>query len=118
MKITFTDNLNVVHTLPKLTPALSAEIDAVAQGQTPDEVFRAQYDMMVKLMGEDSAHKAFDCTGYDDCDVTALALCFSRATHAYQAVIFDDQINSTARTLNKVPLDKIGKVVDLSGKAK
>ena len=118
MKIAFTDNMNVVHTLPKLTPALSAEIDAVAQNQTPDEVFRAQFAMMEKLMGEDAAHKAFDCTCYDDCDVTALALCFSRATRAYQAVIFDDQINSAARTLNKVPIDKIGKVVDLGGKAK
>lgn len=118
MKIAFTDNLGVVHTLPKLTPALSAEIDAVANGETPDEVFRNQFDMMVKLMGEDSAHKAFDCTGYDDCDVTALALCFSRATRAYQAVIFDDQMNNATRTLNKVPIDKIGKVVELSDKAK
>ena len=117
MKISFTDNLGNVHQLPKLTPALSAEIDAVSTGEAPDDVFRSQYEMMCTLMGEDAAHKAFDCTGYDDCDVTALALCFGRATRAYQSVVFDDQVTSAARTLNRVPVDKLGKIVDLSTKA-
>lgn len=117
MKVTFTDNLNIVHQLPKLTPALSAELDAVGEGETPDDIMRAQYAALVKLIGEDAVHKALDCTDYEDCDITALALNFQRATRAYQAVVLDDQMNSASRTLNKIPLDKMGAVLDMSKQA-
>lgn len=111
MKITFTDNMNVVHALPKLTPALKQEFeDAQAAG---GETLRAKYDLMVRLMG-DSAQKAFDSDSFDSCDTTAVELCFGRAVRAYQSVLVADQMNQVSRTLNQVPLDKLDKIVGIN----
>lgn len=115
MKITFTDNMNVAHILPKLTPALSRRFDEIAAIENADENMHAQYECMVELIGEESASKCFDAENYEDCDLVAVCLCYKRATTAYQAVLLNDQLNQTRRTIDQIPVDKIGKIVGING---
>lgn len=103
----FTDNNKVVHRLPKLTPALNRRIQEVGTAKTDDDTCRAMYDIMVELMGEESAAKAFDATDYEDCDVMAVSLCFTRMCRAYQQPLMDEQAQQAAQAINKLPVEKL-----------
>ena len=49
------------------------------------------------------------------CDLVAVCLCYKRATTAYQAILLNDQLNQTRRTIDQIPVDKIGKIVGING---
>lgn len=116
MKAAFKDTLNVTHQLPKLTPALNRRIDSV-KDMDDDDACRTMYDIMVEVMGTDSASKAFDADTYDECDVMAVSTCFSRMCHAYQAPLMEEQAAQTARMVNQLPIDKIVQMSRISEQA-
>lgn len=93
MKVTVTDLAGKQKALPKLTLELSGKQDAIMNEETPNARFELMYAYIEECFGHDYTAKALDGETVYECDITALAVLYSRIVTAYQTVVANDAVN-------------------------
>lgn len=83
--VTYRDaNGNLIE-LPKLTIALSDEMDAVSAAQSNRERFRLQHEFVKEVCGEGNAAAMLDGEEIEDIDLVALNVAYVGIVNAYAA---------------------------------
>lgn len=94
--VTYRDaNGNLIE-LPKLTIALSDEMDAVSAAQSNRERFRLQHEFVKEVCGEGNAAAMLDGEEIEDIDIVALNVAYVGIVNAYAAPAAKAQADGVA----------------------
>ena len=97
--VTYRDaNGNLIE-LPKLTIALSDEMDAVSAAQSNRERFRLQHEFVKEVCGEGNAAAMLDGEEIEDIDLVALNVEYVGIVNAYAAPAAKAQADGVAEQM-------------------
>lgn len=97
--VTYRDaNGNLIE-LPKLTIALSDEMDAVSAAQSNRERFRLQHEFVKEVCGEGNAAAMLDGEEIEDIDLVALNVAYVGIVNAYAAPAAKAQADGVAEQM-------------------
>lgn len=97
--VTYRDaNGNLIE-LPKLTIALSDEMDAVSAAQSNRERFRLQHEFVKEVCGEGNAAAMLDGEEIEDIDIVALNVAYVGIVNAYAAPAAKAQADGVAEQM-------------------
>lgn len=97
--VTYRDaNGNLIE-LPKLTIALSDEMDAVSAAQSNRERFRLQHEFVKEVCGEGNAAAILDGEEIEDIDLVALNVAYVGIVNAYAAPAAKAQADGVAEQM-------------------
>lgn len=82
--------------LPKLTIALSDEMDAVATAQSSRERYRLQHEFVKEVCGDENAAAMLDGEDIEDIDLVALNTTYVGIVNAYAAPVAKVQAEAVA----------------------
>lgn len=85
--------------LPKLTIALSDEMDAVGAAQSNRERFRLQHEFVKEVCGDDNAEAMLDGEDIEDIDLVALNTTYVGIVNAYAAPVAKVQADAVAEQM-------------------
>lgn len=97
--VTYRDaNGNLIE-LPKLTIALSDEMDAVSAAQSNRERFRLQHEFVKEVCGEGNAAAMLDGEEIEDIDLVALNVAYVGIVNAYASPAAKAQADGVAEQM-------------------
>lgn len=97
--VTYRDaNGNLIE-LPKLTIALSDEMDAASAAQSNRERFRLQHEFVKEVCGEGNAAAMLDGEEIEDIDLVALNVAYVGIVNAYAAPAAKAQADGVAEQM-------------------
>lgn len=97
--VTYRDaNGNLIE-LPKLTIALSDEMDAVSAAQSNRDRFRLQHEFVKEVCGEGNAAAMLDGEEIEDIDLVALNVAYVGIVNAYAAPAAKAQADGVAEQM-------------------
>ena len=113
--VTYRDaNGNLIE-LPKLTIALSDEMDAVSAAQSNRERFRLQHEFVKEVCGEGNAAAMLDGEEIEDIDLVALNVAYVGIVNAYAAPAAKAQADGVAEQMKALKpvigaVDAVGRI--------
>lgn len=113
--VTYRDTNGNPIELPKLTIALSDEMDAVSAAQSNRERYRLQYEFVKEVCGEEYAAQALDGEDIEDIDLVALNVVYVGIVNAYAAPAAKAQAEGIAEQMKALKpvvgaADAVGKI--------
>lgn len=85
--------------LPKLTLALSDEMDAVGMAQSSRDRYRLQHEFVKKVCGDDNAAAMLDGEDIEDIDLVSLNTTYVGIVNAYAAPVAKVQAEAIAEQM-------------------
>lgn len=92
------ENGNLIE-LPKLTLALSDEMDAVGMAQSSRDRYRLQHEFVKKVCGDGNAAEMLDGDDIEDIDLVALNTTYVGIVNAYAAPVARVQADAVAEQM-------------------
>ena len=109
--------------LPKKTMKVMEEMDRVAQidnvkGMSLREKFKSLFDFITNLVGVKNSLEILCSDKLYEVDLSEVTLTFKKIMDAYDKPLADYNTSKSFETFDKIPLDKLSKIVSLADKMK
>lgn len=106
--------------LPAYTIEVARLFDAPARAEGYEARYRAEFDALVRTAGAEEVRARCGSDRFEECDLSKLDALFLEVKAEYERPQEDAQakrIDEMARQLDRIDLDKLGKVLDLAGRS-